>query len=242
MRVFLVEDDPLFTLEVEMAIQESGCDDLKIFDKAEAAVLALEDEIPDLILSDIHLKGEMNGLQMAKAIEELKIPIIFFTAYNDRDLFEKAKTLAPVSYLIKPFDRLSLQAAIELAFINRRQQLAGDAAEMLYENLFFKDSLFIKDRSVLCKVPLEEIFFIEADGNYSIIFTEKKKFVLKTSLKKMLDELPARKFFQVHRNFAVQIEKIEKIDTGAGEIIIMEHAIPLGRKYKDFLLAGLRIL
>jgi len=113
---------------------------------------------------------------------------------------------------------------------------------MVNGNLCVKDSLFMKVRSVQRKVPLEEIFFIEANGNYTIIITEKKKFVLKTSLKKMLDELPARKFFQVHRNFAVQIEKIEKIDTGAGEIIIMEHAIPLGRKYKDFLLAGLRIL
>ena len=71
---------------------------------------------PDLVMLEIHLKGEASGVDFAHKLRELSdVPVVFLTSSTDRETYEQARRTLPHAYLIKPIDPLALQSAVELA-------------------------------------------------------------------------------------------------------------------------------
>ncbi|MDO9044874.1 MAG: histidine kinase dimerization/phosphoacceptor domain -containing protein [Methanobacteriaceae archaeon] len=114
-KILIVEDEALTSMELEANLQIWGYNPLLAPAGQEAIELALEHH-PELILMDIVLEGEMDGV---KAIEKIKesydVPVIYLSAYNDEKTQERAKYTLPHSFISKPFDRHELKFAIELA-------------------------------------------------------------------------------------------------------------------------------
>ncbi len=119
-KILIVEDEALIAREIQHRLTNMGWEVVGIAMGREAIDLAVDKE-PDLLLSDIHLKHGLSGIDLAKEIKELiDIPVVFLTAYSDDDTVSKAKAVTPFGYIIKPVENRDLQITIEMALYKFR--------------------------------------------------------------------------------------------------------------------------
>ncbi|MDY7001023.1 MAG: response regulator, partial [Thermodesulfobacteriota bacterium] len=117
LKIMVVEDEPVVALNIEQRLERLGYSLSRNVSSGEEAVLAAGQDKPDLILMDIVLAGEMDGIQAAGEIRAVHdIPIVYLTAYADPETLNKAKLTSPFGYIIKPFEDREIQTTIELAF------------------------------------------------------------------------------------------------------------------------------
>ncbi len=114
--IMIIEDEVLVALDLEDRIQGLGYDVAAVRHNSEKALAYLEIHTPDLILCDINIKGEKDGIDIAQHVKDtVRIPLIFVTALSDRGTLERAKKTLPYGYIVKPFSDGDLLSAIELA-------------------------------------------------------------------------------------------------------------------------------
>ena len=192
----------------------------------------------DIIIIDVFLNGKPEGITFAETINIIPNaakPFVFLTSSQDRKIFERAKLTKPFSFLMKPFNELEILYAIEMAVEKFYSQPNIFLSEE-QDTIISPDYLFIKKKKSLKKVALSEILYIEVEDRYCNIITEKEKFVILISLTKILELLDKNKFTQTHRNFIINIDKIEEIILADNLIILKgHHKINLSDTYKDFL-------
>lgn len=115
-RVWIVEDESIVAMDLKQRLQARGYDVLGISSYAEDAVEKVRQHKPDIVLMDIVLKGEMDGITASGIIkEELRIPVLYLTAYADTQTINRAKVTEPYGYIIKPFEESDVVTAIEIA-------------------------------------------------------------------------------------------------------------------------------
>lgn len=115
--ILIVEDEGLIALDIETHLLNLGYQISGIAETGRLAIQkALASPLPDLILMDIRLKGDMDGIEAASEITaQIDIPIIFLTAFSDENTLNKAKLISPFAYIRKPFDTADLHINIEIA-------------------------------------------------------------------------------------------------------------------------------
>ncbi|MCX7788954.1 MAG: EAL domain-containing protein [Spirochaetes bacterium] len=114
-RILIVEDEKIIALDLKRRLLDFGFEVIGIIPTGEDALTVAEKEVPDLILMDIMLKGEMDGIEAAKQIRHsLDIPVVFLTSYSDQDTLERAKQAEPFGYILKPFKERELLTTIEI--------------------------------------------------------------------------------------------------------------------------------
>ena len=230
--ILVVEDDASFALEVEMMIKELGYNFLGNPQNSFETLEAIVNERPDLIVLDININGGVDGITLAKAFAHKKIPVIYITGFKDPEYFKRAKETEHVAYLVKPFHMLTLRSAIEKAIL----KIQG-----LETTLEKPDAIFVKSDNVFHKISVTEIKWVEVNGNYCYLFAKDKKHVLKMSLTKMLQNINKQDIFlQIHRNFIVQQKFITNYNSKDHSIKIEDSKIPVGRKYKNQVIALLK--
>lgn len=112
--VLIVEDEYVIAAGLKQNLENMGCNVIALISTGEDALRFIEKELPDLVLMDIKLRGEMDGVDTAEIIKDKwKIPVIYLTAHSDDSLLQRAKLTEPWGYLVKPFDVKSLKAHIE---------------------------------------------------------------------------------------------------------------------------------
>jgi two-component system, response regulator PdtaR len=112
----IVEDEIIVATDLKQQLEHMGYKVVGIANKGKYAIKKCKETNPDLILMDIILKGDIDGIETVKQIQTFQnIPIIYLTAYSDQKLFERAKETNPVNYLIKPYDDIELNSAIRKA-------------------------------------------------------------------------------------------------------------------------------
>lgn len=110
-RVLIVEDEYFVALEMEAVLLAAGATVIEILDSAESAIEIGLRELPDLVVTDITLTGKLNGLDVARAMQERGIPFIIASAHSDASTRERAMGLRPSAWLIKPFTSAELTLA-----------------------------------------------------------------------------------------------------------------------------------
>lgn len=235
--VLIVEDDILLSEQLEQFLIEMG---YKAFAKAASyqdAISELSQKLPDLILIDIHLKGNKTGIDLAAHIHEhFQIPFIFVTSYKDRQTIEAAKQYQPYAYLIKPFDQDDLFAAIETTlarFGHGLQDKQDDSNSTLY-----RDVIYIKQNQHFNRIPLTEIGYIKANDNYVEVFTASKSWMVRSTIKKIEESLP-KNFVRIHRSYLINMDLVQKISID--EVVIFNKEIPASRSFMAPLLDRLPI-
>ena len=114
--ILIVEDEAVSALDIKTVLSDMGYRVTGIASTGEDAIRAVDADVPDLILMDIHLAGELTGIEAAEKILATRaIPIIYLTAHSEPDLVGKAKVTRPYGYIIKPFTERALQTGIEIA-------------------------------------------------------------------------------------------------------------------------------
>jgi len=126
----IVEDEHIVALELEHRLRRMGFDIVGNFPTGEEAVANAAAAAPELVLMDIGLAGEMDGIAAAALLRsEYSIPVVFLTAYADDATVERLKSTEPLGYVLKPFEQRALHATIETALFRRRAELARAEAE-----------------------------------------------------------------------------------------------------------------
>lgn len=116
-RVLIVEDENIVALDIKRCLAKSGFEIVRVVNNGEDAIKVADGYRPDIILMDIELKGKLNGIQTAEIIKKnLDLPVVFLTAYSDEASIERAKTINPYGYILKPFNDIELCTAIDVAF------------------------------------------------------------------------------------------------------------------------------
>ncbi len=115
-RILIVEDETIIGMEIEIILRTIGYQVTSIVDTSDEAIKKAETDKPDLILMDIRIKGDRDGIETAEIIRErFGIPIIFSTAYLDEERIQRAKLTMPFGYVLKPIQERDLKVTIEMA-------------------------------------------------------------------------------------------------------------------------------
>jgi PAS domain S-box-containing protein len=115
-KVMVVEDESIVALDIQNQLSSLGYIVSAVVGTGEEAVRVARREPPDLVLMDICLRGEMDGIRAAGIIrDELDLPVIYLTAYDDEATLRRARVTAPFGYLLKPFEERQLHTSIEMA-------------------------------------------------------------------------------------------------------------------------------
>jgi len=116
-KILIAEDEVLIAQCLQMELEMSGYEVCGFVATGEEAILKTRDTKPDIVLMDINLSGEMDGIEAAqKIIAENKIPLIFMTGYNEPNFLKRAEKVNPVGYLEKPVEIYNLQPLIDSVF------------------------------------------------------------------------------------------------------------------------------
>ena len=115
-KILVVEDESIVALDLEDRLRNLGYSVPATVARGDDAIRMALEHHPDLILMDIRLKGEMDGIETAAQIQEhLDVPIVYLTAYADRETLDRAKETQPYGYILKPFEAREVQTTIEMA-------------------------------------------------------------------------------------------------------------------------------
>src|SRR6266478_1119851 len=120
LRALIVEDEILIAEELKERLSRLGFSIIAAVDTADEGIAIATREHPDLVLMDIRLKGEKDGVQAAREIrEQVDVPIVYLTAHSDRLTVERVKATEYDGFLLKPFQSRELQSTIEVAMQRR---------------------------------------------------------------------------------------------------------------------------
>lgn len=245
--VLVVEDESIVSKDIQMSLKKLGYNVVGSAATGERAVELAADLQPDIVLMDIMLKGQMNGIEAAEKIKQNnKIPVIYLTAYADENTLSKAKVTEPYGYIIKPFKEIDLHTSIEMAlYKHTKEQAVLKERDMLYSIVDGKegnDFIFVKANSKLVKINTKDIYFVEALKDYVVINVLNTRYTIHSTMKDIEKKLNERDFIRVHRSFIVRLDKISCIDQPN---IVMENdkrVIPIGGSYKEELVNRLNLI
>lgn len=225
LKIFIVEDDFIHLSRLEMLLEELGYTLIGSADNADDAIKAMLTTPPDVLLVDIQIKGAMTGIELVNKLKaSLALPAIYTTSFKDKKIIDEAIQTHPSAYLVKPYDKGNLQAAIELAVFNVKHNNEAIAP------------LYLKDNNVLHKVVKEEIIYIEVKDKNCWVYTATNEIKPRISLQEIKEKLSEDQFIQVHKSFIVNIKHIENVNLTANTIAVDNNSIPIGRVYKqDFI-------
>jgi len=122
-KILIVEDEVITALDIKKSLEKLGFKVLSIEDTGKNAITKIEELKPDLVLMDIVLKGEMDGIETTEVINSrFDVPIIYLTAYSDERTFERAKLTEPYGFIVKPAGIYELKCNIENAFYKYKME------------------------------------------------------------------------------------------------------------------------
>ncbi|MEO9569924.1 MAG: response regulator transcription factor [Polaribacter sp.] len=192
---------------------------------AEKAWLEISQLKPDLVLLDINLKGVKSGIWLANKIKTvLNIPFIFITAYGCNDIINKIAQIKPAGYIMKPFNNATLLANIQLSVSNFNVKKKLEIEDNK-ENIPF----LIKTKNGIEKILLNDILYAQSEGNMVYIYFKNKQFTCRYKLDDLLNEFNNHQIKKTHRRFAININKITRINKKTAFIKDLE--IPISKTY-----------
>ena len=122
-KIIIVEDESITAFDLQVRLQGMGYTVSAIASSGDDAIRTIESHLPDLILMDIRIRGERDGIEVAQEIRErFDIPIIYLTAFADDATIERARYTEPFGYLLKPFQEQELYSSVEMALYKHKAE------------------------------------------------------------------------------------------------------------------------
>lgn len=220
-KLVLVEDEKDLAENYAEILEDLGYEVLALFDNALSVLDFLRAKRPDLMLMDINLKGETDGVALAKLVtKDYGIPIIFTTAYSGDRVLREAFESFPVNYLVKPISRDTFKTALYLAF---NQQSSTPRRED-------STKIQLKAKGYVFYLFAEDVVFLKADGLYTSITTKDGKTYLERGVLKMLHkQLPEKQFIRVHKSYVINLRYVKAFNSKY--IDVLDYKIPMRRAF-----------
>lgn len=213
-KILIVDDEVLIAEFLKDELKGLGYNTIMMAHNKAQCMKQIEEFCPEVVLLDIRMKNEREGIEIAEEINRnYQIPFIFITAHSDKEILQHALTTNPAGYITKPFKQIDVYAAI---------RLVESAKEKNQEK-----SIIIKDGYSEIKLLLNTILYVQSDDNYIHIFTTTKKYTVRNSLEWFKENTPAEMFHRSHRSFIVNLSKISK--SNSKSVFIDDIEIPVSR-------------
>jgi two-component system response regulator LytT len=212
LKILIVEDEIFIADYIQELLEETDFKYVKQANNVVEALAKLNDFNPNVVLMDINIEGDCEGIKLSNN-EFKKKSIIFITAQNDFATIKKAIATNPENYLTKPIKKIDLIAAIELIALKRNS-----------------NTITVKDGYDYLKLSYDEILYIKSDNNYIDILTKSKKYTVRQSLEGFLNNVDKTIFRKIHRSYVINKTFITKITSKS--VFLNEIEIPLSRNYE----------
>ena len=224
LKIGIVEDELVIGETISLTLRKLDYETTSIADNYNSALIMIETEKPDLLLIDIMLKGKKDGIDVAHYVREnYVLPIIFLTANSDIATIERAKQVKPNAYLVKPFSKADLFAAIEISLANHVSMSNSTA-----------DSILVKDGYNYVKIFLKEIAFLTSHQNYvTVTLNTNKRIMIRSTISEMEARLPGTHFLKINRGNIINKNYVTKIETN--KIFIGVHQFSISKPARDVL-------
>ena len=227
-KILIVEDEPLIADDIADILEQSGYQVVGIADEAPDALAMVEDTTPDLVLLDVNIEGDQDGIELAP---QLKTPFIYLTSYYDQKTLDRAKKTNPSGYIVKPFKEHDLIVNVEMALSR------GLTTSIVIRK---PEKLFLRNGQEIISVMSSEIIYVEAFDNYSIVFTQKEKFMISHTLKSIEEKLLPLGFKRVHRSFLINFAQVDSLSEGY--VFLKGYKVVIGKSYRKDFIDGLSML
>jgi len=134
-RLLIVEDERIVAMDLRQRLQRFNYKVIDIVSNGEAAIRLVEEHKPDLVLMDIQIQGDMDGIQTSAILHKrFNTPHIYLTAHRDDDTINRAKHTEPYGYLLKPFNDMEVQTTIEMALYKHKMRLELQLSELRFRS------------------------------------------------------------------------------------------------------------
>jgi len=224
----VIEDEPLAQNVLKKYIGEHPSLELvAVCNDALEAQTVLTKENIDLVFLDINLP-KLSGINFIKTLVHCPL-IIFTTAYPEFAV--EGFELDAIDYLLKPFSFERFLKAVNKAL----EKLSISATQNSTEDEI--SFIFLKADKKIHRIELETIHYIEAIGDYMKVVTGAGQLIVNETMKKLLEELPARSFMRVHKSFIISRNKIKYIE--GNHIQVEDKSIPIGATYRNEVLTSI---
>lgn len=117
LKILLVDDEVIAAMMLQTELKKHGMTNTRYVTTGEKAILSAREFPPDLILMDIRLAGQIDGIEAAREIKTtLDVPILFMTGYDDRETRDRAERIQPLAFLVKPLNFMTILEILEMHF------------------------------------------------------------------------------------------------------------------------------
>lgn len=216
-RIYIVEDISIIRLLLEECMLENGFEVCGSGPEAEKAFIEIGKLKPDLVLLDIKLVGKKNGIWLGKKLhQEFQIPFIYITANQDERMSEEILETNPVGFIVKPINTVQLILTVKIALnLNASAQ---------------KKQVIIQDGLKAINLTIEDIYYIQSEGNYLTIYLETTHFLIRSTLDAFLAKLAQDSFVRIHQRYAINTKKEFML---AGDAVYIKNSVlKISEKYK----------
>jgi len=256
-KTIIVDDEPLARRNLRLLLeQDSQIEIIGECRNGKEAVKAIESSHPDLIFLDIQMP-EMDGFDVLEQVGAEQVhAIVFVTAFDQYAL--KAFSVHALDYLLKPYDDLRFSQALQRAKTQIESREINKVSKRLLALLEERENqkewitnkkpyltrLMIKLASRVVLLKVDEIDWIEADGNYAKLHVGKKAHLLREKMHDLEAQLDPRRFVRIHRSIIVNLERIRELHPhfNGDYIVVLEDGrqLKLSRSRRENLEARLR--
>lgn len=241
-KILIVEDSVMIAEQLRMMLEGLGYEVAGMFSSGTEAVKNFSPGLADIVIMDIELANNTNGIDTAIELKKISDPpIIFITNNTDERIRKRAiyETNA-IHYVTKPFTRTDISIAIDLTL-----KLAGEKETALKKendtSYLMNDSIFIKEGSSFKKIMTNDIRFLQADGSYCYLYIKNDKIMFTENLSFLESKLAfVKKLVRVHRSYIINIDYVTKIQDN--RLWIDDDEIPVGSTYKKDLDNSIRFI
>lgn len=224
-KTIIIDDEPLAREQIRSLLDDyADFEVIKECSNGLEGYHAIKKDHPDLVFLDVQMP-KVNGFEMLELLEKMPV-VIFSTAYDEYAL--RAFEVHAVDYLLKPFSRKRFEKALEQARRRLQTEEQGMDASQLHEAYQQEQSLnrlVVKKSGKIIIVPVKEVVFFEATGDYVAIHTAREKFLKHQTMKYFEDHLGGDDFIRVHRSYIVNLNYVLRLEpyTKDSYVVVMKN-------------------
>lgn len=240
LKAVIVDDEPkaIQSLIWELSNFNQEVEIMASFSDPDKALAYLEVHTPDCLFLDVQMPT-IGGFQFLEQLKQTDFAVVITTAYDEYAI--KALKHEAIDYLLKPIDSDDLRDCIAKIKKYSDRNINSKKLERMLTNFnsqFDKKKVTINTDGKLLFLDVDDIVYIESDGNYSTLYLQdQKKIVLTKKLKEVDAMLPEHYFFRIHNSYIINLNKIKAFIKNEGYVIMdSDQKIPVARQRKsDFL-------
>lgn len=231
LNLLIVEDSVSYSIELEQIATEIGFNVIGSVDNSGDALDIIFSEQPDVILMDINIKGRLTGIDIAKRIVHLEIPILYITSFSDEATYQEALRSTLVGYIVKPVEKLTLTTSLKLLIKNRLQNESTNSTGLITKE--DEEYIFFMKKDVYHKLRVDQILYVKSNDNYcEFTLDNGSSYLIRIKLSEVEELLTGRNFIRCHRQYIVNQRQVRAVNTAINTLDVQGEAIPFSRSKK----------